>query len=97
MDKMIDTFRLRSTISYDSIFFKLRNNKIFLLPDQTQLKLNGSVDDGHDYRVYFKAGKKFRTYAFANPDIYKKHNPDIVEIDNYIAIIDVLSNCLKKE
>jgi hypothetical protein len=97
MDKMIDTFRLKCTVSCDSLFFKLRTNKIFLLPDQDQLKLKGSIDDGHEYRVYFKAAEKFRTYAFANPDRFKKHNPDIGEIDNYIAIVDVLSNSLKKE
>jgi hypothetical protein len=93
----IDTFNLRPIHNYDTIFAALKKNRIFLLPDQKELTLKGGVDDGYDYTLTFKADNKFRTYEFSNPDIYRKYNDNISELENYVNIINILFSWLTKE
>lgn len=93
----VDTFNLRPVYNYDTIFSALKKNRIFLLPDQKELILKGVVDDGYDYTVTFKADNKFRTYEFNNPDIYRRYNNNISELENYVNIINVLFSWLTKE
>lgn len=94
---MVDTINLRPIYNYDTIFSALKKNRIFLLPDQKELILKGSIDDGYDYTSAFKAGNKFRTYKFSNPDIYLKYNAEVPELENYVNIIDILFTWLKKQ
>ena len=93
----VDTFNLRPLYSYDSIFVALKKNRIFLLPDQEELILEGAIDDGYDYMLTFKAGNKFRTYEFSNPDLYREYNDNIKELEYYINITNILFNWLAKE
>jgi hypothetical protein len=93
----IDTFNLHPLYSYDSIFVALKKNRIFLLPDQEELILEGAIDDGYDYMLTFKAGNKFRTYEFSNPDIYREYNDNIKELENYVNITNILFTWLAKE
>jgi hypothetical protein len=86
----IDTFNLQPLYSYDSIFTSLKKNRIFLLPGQEELVLEGAVDDGYDYVLSFKAGNKFRSYEFSNPDIYREYNDNIRELENYVNIANIL-------
>jgi hypothetical protein len=92
-----DTFNLRPVYNYDTIFAALKKNRIFLLPDQADLILEGAVDDGNDYMLTFKAGNKFRTYEFSNPDIYREYNDNIKELENYVNIINILFAWLAKD
>jgi hypothetical protein len=88
---------LKPLISYDTIFASLRNNKVFILPDQKELTLEWDVDDGYDYSLSFKAGNKFRTYEFSNPEIYREHNKNVPELENYVNIINILFNWFRQE
>lgn len=93
----IDSFEVYPLFSYDSVFQILKNNNIFTLPNQNELKnVKGSVDDGSEYRLYFEAGCKSREYEFNNPSIYQKSNKDISEFSNYVNIVDLLFKGFKK-
>lgn len=93
----IDTINLKPLYSYDTIFASLKKNRVLILPDQKELVLEWSVYDGYDYSLAFKAGNKFRTYEFSNPEIYHEHNKNVSELENYINIIDILFNWLRPE
>jgi hypothetical protein len=93
----IDTFILNPVTTFDTIFAKLKSNRIFTLPDQKGLKTKGSVDDGTDYQLTFKAGDRFRSYEFRNPDIFIKYNKDVPEFANYVNIVEILFNDLKSK
>ena len=93
----VDTFDLRPLYSYDTIFVSLKKNRIFLLPDQEDLILEGAIDDGYDYMLTFKAGNKFRTYEFSNPEIYREYNDNIKELEHYVNITKILFTWLAKE
>src|SRR5687767_11760395 len=58
----VDTIKLQPLYGYDTLLSILKKNRIFVLPDQTDLGLKNSVDDGNEYTLIFKAGNKFRTY-----------------------------------
>jgi len=97
LDK-VDSFALLPVFSFDSIFSGLKSNRIFLLPDQKDIiNIKGSVDDGHEYTISFRAGCKLRSYKFNNPDIYKKYNKDIPEFVNYVKITEIFFNWFKKK
>jgi len=91
----IDTFILYPVTTFDTIFATLKANKIFTLPDQKELKTKGSVDDGTEYQLTFKAGDKFRSYEFQNPEIFTRYNKDIPEFVSYANIVETLFNSLK--
>ena len=63
-----EAFPLRPLHSFDTIFSALRNSRLFLLPDQEKLSLNGLIDDGAVYHLFFKACDRKRSYSFNNPD-----------------------------
>ena len=92
-----DTINLKPLINYDTIFSSLKKNRVFILPDQKELTLEGSVDDGYEYFLAFKAGNKFRKYKFSNPDIYLEQNKNIPELENYVNIINILFNWLRHD
>lgn len=83
--------------SFEKILDTLKINGIFILPDQKELKYNGSVDDGTEYTLSFKAGKKFRSYSFENPDIYLESNKNSTEFLHYTNIVEILFNQFKKD
>ena len=90
-------FDLQPIRKFEAIFSALKENKIFTLPDQEELNAKGSVDDGSEFSLSFKAKNKFRTYHFSNPDTYQKYNKNLIEFENYINIVEILFNWLKKE
>jgi len=68
------------------------------LHDQQELKnVQWSVDDGYDYKLFFKAGDKFRIYEFNNPGTYIKYNENIREFTNYVNIVDIFFKWLKEK
>lgn len=83
--------------SFEKIFDTLKINGIFTLPDQKELKYNGAVDDGIEYTLSFKAGKKFRSYSFDNPDLYLEMNKTSPEFLHYTNIVDILFKQFKKD
>ena len=97
INNKVDTFNLRPLYSFDSIFISLKKNRIFLLPDQEELILEGGIDDGYDYMLTFKAGNKFRTYEFSNPEGYREYNDNIKELEYYVNITNILFTWLTKE
>jgi len=94
----IKAYALKPLSNFDTIFNVLKSNKIFILPDQQELKnVQGSVDDGYEYTLFFKAGDQFRVYEFNNPDIYITYNKNITEFTNYLKIVEILFSGLKEE
>jgi hypothetical protein len=91
-----DTITVSPVINYDTLFSALKNNNVFLLDDQDLLKLNGTVDDGTEYSLSYKAGKHCRTYKFQNPEVYKKMNENVAELTNYINIARLLFEDLRE-
>jgi hypothetical protein len=77
---------------FEKILDTLKENGIFTLPDQQDLKLKGSVDDGIEYSVTFKANNKFRTYNYNNPEIMLDMNEGNHELEQFIRIIHLFKN-----
>lgn len=94
----VDTFVLKSLLGFDAIFSALKDNNLFTLPNQNELNdVKGSTDDGNEYTLIFKADNKFREYQFNNPGIYQKFNRSIPQFSNYVKIVEILFEWLKKE
>ena len=84
--------KLTSQQEIQKIFDTLKQNKVFALPDQKDLKAPDYVDDGAWYTLTFKVGKKFRKYEFNNPDIYQDKFGQFKEFRNYLNIANVFYN-----
>jgi len=67
-------------------FDTLKNNRIFLLPNQDVLKLDGIILDGTIYKLTYKVNNKYRQYNFNNIESYFADNPKSKELQNYIKI-----------
>ena len=93
----VEKYRLNPIESFESIFSALKKNKLFILPDQKELDVKNLVDDGDEYELTFKAGEIIRTYQFKSPLLYRKYYKDIPEFENYINIVEILFNGLRKE
>jgi hypothetical protein len=92
----IDTVAVSPVIDYDTLFSALKGNNVFLLDDQDLLKLKGSVDDGTEYSLSYKAGKHCRSYKFQNPEVYKEMNENVIVLTNYINIARLLFEDLRE-
>lgn len=55
------------------------------------------VSDGESYTVEFKIGDNFRIYRFDNPKTYSEFYGDVQELKDYVAIVDLFENQLKRE
>jgi hypothetical protein len=73
-------------------FDTLKLNNIFLLPDQAELNIKPFVHDGVGFGLTFKAGDKFRSYHFNNPDSYESEYKNVPEFKNYIANLIKVGN-----
>ena len=83
---------LNTNLDFNRILDTLNQKGIFNLPDQKFLTLDGSVDDGSNYCISYKVGKKTRSYDFSNPDIYYtgyEKNKLVKELESYISIINI--------
>lgn len=92
-----DSVSLAPVVSFESVFRRLKANRIFTLPDQDSLQLEGAVDDGNDYTIKVTANKKHRSYSYSNPEIYKHSNPSVGVLDNYVAINNVMEKGFKEK
>lgn len=80
------------SLNFKSILDSLIEYRVFRLPSQRLLALDGGVDDGINYSISYKVYTKYRNYDFSNPDIYLKEyekNKDVLELKLYIAIINI--------
>ena len=81
--------------SFNQIFDTLKQNNIFLLPDQKDLNAKSAhAHDGGFFSISFKAGEKFRQYSFSNPDVYAVENPDIRAFTQFLRIIQTMNSIL---
>ena len=86
--------KLNSSLNFKAILDTLIKGRVFTLPSQRLITLDGSVDDGMNYSISYKVGSKYRSYDFSNPDVYLKEfekNKDVQELKLYIAIIDIFA------
>ena len=87
-----ETTTLNRHLDLDSILDSLVQNRIFTLPDQRLLSLDGWVTDGVQYCISYKIFNKYRSYDFANPDIFYtvfEKNRSVKELVSYISIIRI--------
>lgn len=76
-------------------FDTLKNNRIFLLPDQNTLKLDGEIYDGVVYTLTYKVNYQFRRYSFNNIESFFSYNPKCKELQNYITITKYMYQLFK--
>ncbi|HSU27596.1 MAG TPA: hypothetical protein VLJ68_04390 [Chitinophagaceae bacterium] len=69
-------FAKSNRVFFDSLFLVLKENNIFLLPDQLELGKNIQVSDGTDYTITYNVRGKYRTFRYNNPEIYLQQFPD---------------------
>lgn len=75
---------------YRLVFDTLRANDAFSLPDQATLNLKGHAADGAAYMLTFKIMNKFRSYSFRNLEYFSIVNTDIIELNKYSSILNIL-------
>jgi hypothetical protein len=90
----------------------LLNSNLAYLPDQEELEpkmkkyhmVNGRkaeqklmVSDGESYTVEFKIRNSFRVYGFLDPDVYSGFYTDVQELKDYVAIVDIFNNMVKRK
>jgi len=93
----VTKLKLKPAPDFETLFDALKRNDIFTLPNQRELKFTDFVLDGTNYEVTFKAGDKFRTYTFYNPEILLKRNRQVKEFKKYIRIARLFYNSLTIE
>lgn len=95
-----------------SLMRLLLNHNLAYLPNQAELEpkmkkysdtVRGKaeqkiiVSDGESYTVEFKIGNTFRIYRFHNPKTYSDFYDDVQELKDYVAIVSLFENQLKRE
>ena len=75
---------------FNNLFDTLKQNNIFLLPGQGELPVTRSIHDGALYTLTFKAGNRFRSYSFDNPESYQQEYANIPEFKEYATIVHAL-------
>jgi len=88
---------LKPIKNFDTIFLELKRSNIFLLPNQREVLRKIEVLDGVSYSLTFKAGNKFRTYNFDNPDFYSSRHRKISQLQDYNKIADIFTIWLENE
>ena len=77
---------------FDSLFEKLKENYIFLMPDQSETRRKLAVSDGTEYTITYKVYDKYRTYRYNNPESYLQQYPD----ENYYKQLKVIISAMMK-
>ncbi len=80
---------------FNNLFDTLKTNNIFLLPNQSEMGHELTVFDGTLYIITYKAGNKFRSYQYENPEAYLTQFPDKAEYRQLKTIIITLKNFFK--
>ena len=70
-------------------FIELKKNRIFHLPDQKKLKLQGAVDDGVEYRLKYTIGTNSGSYIYNNPEDYLDMNKNVKALEYFCNIIKI--------
>ena len=87
------TKKLKKITNSDSIlsatFLTLKDNNLFILPDQQTLKLKGSIDDGMSYSLMYTIGTNSRSYTYENPDLYLEINKGVKELEYFCNILTI--------
>jgi hypothetical protein len=99
LGKSLKTDSLKKDILVEHLFDTLKQNNVFTLPDQDNIKIKSTffVDDGIQYSLTFKAGGKYRRYTFNNPDIYQEKFKDIKEYANYSSIAAAFDSAFERQ
>ena len=63
--------------------------------DTTERKIH--VIDGESYTVEIKIGGKFRVYQFDNPDSYSKFYDNVIELKDYLNIVQTFDKLLERK
>jgi hypothetical protein len=72
-----------------------KDNKIGEDGYKTEKKI--SVIDGESYTIEIKIGNKFRAYQFDNPDVYSKFYNNVLELQNYLNIVQAFDKFLDRK
>ncbi|WP_439881569.1 hypothetical protein ACSX1A_00130 [Pontibacter sp. MBLB2868] len=113
MPVKIKKYKLKAEQGQLSSFMRvLLNHNLAYLPNQKELEpkmkkytktVRGRaeqkiiVSDGESYTVEFKIGDNFRIYRFHNPETYSEFYDDMQELKDYVAIVSLFGNQLKRE
>ncbi len=92
----IDTHNMGNPQVAEKLFDTLKENNVFGLPEQDDLKINGFVDDGSVYTLTFKVGQNFRTYHFNNPETYEEIYGKVKQFKNYLNIANAFHHAFDK-
>ena len=88
---------LKAINGFDTLFVILKNNNIFILPDQRSLIQDSVLNDRILYTIIFKAGDKFRTYSFFDLESNKSNYGKLTEFENYENITKAFLNFMLPE
>lgn len=53
--------------------------------------------DGESYTIEIKIGSKFRVYQFDNPDTYSKFYDNVLELKDYLDIVNAFDKFLDRK
>jgi len=95
--KSIALSKISSQQDIKKLFDTLKQNNVFTLKNQKDLKVEDYVDDGVLYTLACKNGKVFRKCEFNNPEIYEQKFPQVEEFTKYLNIVNAFSNSFKRK
>jgi hypothetical protein len=84
--------------AFSSIFDSLKENEIFLLPNQNELKYDSDklkIYDGGGYKLTFKVNNSFRSYAYNNIKQYAETYPTIKEFKEFENIVEYMNRLIR--
>lgn len=93
----IKSFNLIPMFGFDSLFKALRQNKIFILPDERKIKFEMDYDDPAFHVITYKVQNKFRRYRILYSDNYKEKYSKIKTFDYYDNLLNIFINQLYRE
>jgi hypothetical protein len=97
IDEVASKIALKAINGFDSLFAILKNNNIFILPDQRSLIQDSVLDDRILYTIIFKVGDKFRSYSFFDLESNKSNYGKLPEFENYKNITKAFLNFMIPE
>ena len=74
------------------VFDLLKDHGLFILPDQSELKLPEKRVEGSIYIITFKVGAEFRSYRCNSIEDYAKENPLNEDLQNYNYLVRNLNS-----
>jgi hypothetical protein len=68
-----------------------------ITPEGDTLLRKMQVLDGESFIIEIKIGNKFRVYEFDNPEAYSKFYDKVVELKDYLGIVQAFSKLVRQE